>query len=62
MYLYENLERHVPIAQTLDAASTPRVPDRIKMRASDSRLTVPGHDRALLAHCPSNRDGSVAIC
>ncbi|MGH9637723.1 MAG: N-acyl homoserine lactonase family protein, partial [Candidatus Angelobacter sp.] len=30
MYLYENLEKHVPIAQTLDAASNLRAQDRMK--------------------------------
>lgn len=44
VYLYENLERHAPIAQTLDAASNLRAQDRIRTLASDPRLIVPGHD------------------
>src|SRR5207237_6601084 len=44
VYLYENLEKHVPIAQTLDAASNLKAQDRIRMLVSDPRLIVPGHD------------------
>ena len=49
MYLYENLETHAPIAQTLDAASNLRTQDRMKSRASEPRLLVPGHDPAVFA-------------
>ena len=34
MYLYENLEKHVPIAATLDAASNLRAQDRMKQLAA----------------------------
>jgi glyoxylase-like metal-dependent hydrolase (beta-lactamase superfamily II) len=47
MYLYENLEKHVPIAQTLDADSNLRAQDRMKQIASESRLVIPGHDPAV---------------
>lgn len=47
MYLYENLEKHVPIAQTLDAASNLRAQDRMKQLAASPRLIVPGHDPAV---------------
>jgi glyoxylase-like metal-dependent hydrolase (beta-lactamase superfamily II) len=47
MYLYENLEKHVPIAQTLDAASNLRAQDRMKQIAGSPRLIVPGHDPAM---------------
>ena len=43
-YLYENLDKHAPIAQTLDAASNLRAQDRMKGLASAVRLVVPGHD------------------
>ncbi|HMF91828.1 MAG TPA: N-acyl homoserine lactonase family protein [Candidatus Angelobacter sp.] len=42
MYLYENLEKHVPIAQTLDADSNLRAQDRMKQIAAESRLVIPG--------------------
>jgi len=44
MYLYENLERHAPIAQTFDAVSNLKAQDRMKQLASEIRLIVPGHD------------------
>jgi len=47
MYLYENLEKHVPIAQTLDAESNLRAQDRMKQIATTPRLIIPGHDPAV---------------
>jgi hypothetical protein len=47
MYLYENLEKHAPIAQTLDADSNLRAQDRMKQIATTSRLIIPGHDPAV---------------
>ena len=43
-YLYENLDKHAPIAQTLDAASNLRAQDRMRSLVSSVRLVVPGHD------------------
>ena len=47
MYLYENMDAHAPIAQTLDALSNLRTRDRMKSLASEPRLLVPGHDPAV---------------
>jgi glyoxylase-like metal-dependent hydrolase (beta-lactamase superfamily II) len=47
MYLYENLDAHTPIAQTLDAVSNLRTQDRMKSLASEPRLLIPGHDPAV---------------
>lgn len=44
MYLYENLEKHLPIAQTLDAASNLASHARMVTLASTPRLVIPGHD------------------
>jgi len=44
VYLYENLEKRAPIAQTLDAASNLRAQDRMRTLASRPELIVPGHD------------------
>ena len=44
VYLYENLARRVPIAQTLDTVSNVRTQGRMLSLASDARLIVPGHD------------------
>jgi glyoxylase-like metal-dependent hydrolase (beta-lactamase superfamily II) len=61
IYLYENLEKHVPIAQTLDAESNLRAQDRIRTLASDPRLIVPGHEPLVFEKFPSVGDGIVRI-
>jgi glyoxylase-like metal-dependent hydrolase (beta-lactamase superfamily II) len=61
MYLYENLEKHVPIAQTLDAASNLRAQDRMKQLASSLRLIVPGHDPAVFDKFPKVSGNVVRI-
>jgi glyoxylase-like metal-dependent hydrolase (beta-lactamase superfamily II) len=52
MYLYENLEKHLPIAQTLDRESNLRAQDRMKELAADPRLIVPGHDPLVMTKFP----------
>ena len=47
LYLYENLERRAPIAQTFDAQANLAAQDRMRRLASDPRLIVPGHDPAI---------------
>ena len=47
MYLYENLDTHTAIAQTLDAVSNLRTQDRMKSLASEPRFLIPGHDPAV---------------
>ena len=61
MYLYENLEKHVPIAQTFDAASNLRAQDRMKTIVSKPELIVPGHDPAVMTRFPKVADGVVRI-
>jgi len=61
MYLYENLDTHTPISQTLDAASNLRTQDRMKSIASEPRLLVPGHDPAVFARFPRVSDRIVRI-
>ena len=51
-YLYENLERRRPIAQTLDSASNLAAQARMLRLAGDPRLVVPGHDPAVFARFP----------
>jgi glyoxylase-like metal-dependent hydrolase (beta-lactamase superfamily II) len=51
-YLYENLDRRLPIAQTLDAASNLRAQERMKALASGPRLIVPGHDPEVFVRFP----------
>ena len=61
MYLYENLEKHAAIAQTLDAESNLRAQDRMKQLASDPRLIVPGHDPAVMTRFVNVKPGLVKI-
>jgi glyoxylase-like metal-dependent hydrolase (beta-lactamase superfamily II) len=61
MYLYENLAKHAPIAQTLDAASNLRAQDRMKQLATKPELIVPGHDPLQLKKFPKVAEGVVRI-
>jgi len=60
VYLYENLEKHVPITATLDAASNLRAQDRMHQIAS-SGLIIPGHDPAVMTKFPAVAPGVVRI-
>jgi glyoxylase-like metal-dependent hydrolase (beta-lactamase superfamily II) len=60
-YLYENLDKHAPIAQTLDASSNLRAQDRMKQLASSPRLIVPGHDPAVFTRFPAPGNGVAKI-
>ena len=61
MYLYENLDAHKPIAQTLDAVSNLRAQDRMRSLASDPRLVIPGHDPAVFDRFPHVSERIVRI-
>lgn len=61
VYLYENLEKHVPIAQTLDAAANLAAQERIQRLASRPELIVPGHDPAVFTRYPVVLPGVVRI-
>lgn len=52
LYLYENLDRRAPIAQTLDASSNLRAQERMLELASDRRLIIPGHDPGVFERFP----------
>ena len=60
-YLYENLDKRAPIAQTLDAASNLKAQDRMKQLASSQRLIVPGHDPAVFTRFPAPGNGVAKI-
>jgi glyoxylase-like metal-dependent hydrolase (beta-lactamase superfamily II) len=57
VYTYENLEKHVPIAATLDAKSNLAAQDRMKKIASNPRLIIPGHDPAVFVRFPKPGNG-----
>jgi glyoxylase-like metal-dependent hydrolase (beta-lactamase superfamily II) len=61
MYLYENLDEHKAIAQTLDAVSNLRTQDRMRLLAATPRLLVPGHDTAVFSRFPAVSDRIVRI-
>ncbi len=61
IYLYENLERHLPIAQTLDPDANLAAQQRMRRIASAERLIVPGHDPAVFQRFKSVGPGVVKI-
>jgi glyoxylase-like metal-dependent hydrolase (beta-lactamase superfamily II) len=61
MYLYENLDKHVPIASSLDKDSNLRAQDRMKQLASEPRLIIPGHDPAVMTRFKEVAPGVVKI-
>jgi glyoxylase-like metal-dependent hydrolase (beta-lactamase superfamily II) len=61
MYLYENLARHVPIAQTLDSASNMRTQARMTKIASDEKFIIPGHDPEVFTRFPNPGHGVAHI-
>jgi glyoxylase-like metal-dependent hydrolase (beta-lactamase superfamily II) len=61
MYLYENMEKHVPIAATLDPASNLRAQDRMKDLAASQKLVIPGHDPAVMTKFPNPVPGVAKI-
>jgi glyoxylase-like metal-dependent hydrolase (beta-lactamase superfamily II) len=60
-YLYENLEQHRPITQSLDTLSNLRAQARMMRLASDPRLIVPGHDVAVFERFPKPGNGVAHI-
>ena len=61
VYLYENLEKHLPIAQTFDATSNLAAQDRMKSLAGSVGSIVPGHDPAVMTRFPRVADGVVKV-
>ena len=61
MYLYENLQKHVPIAQTFDADSNLKAQGRMKQIASRPDLIVPGHDPEVFIKFPKPGNGVARI-
>jgi glyoxylase-like metal-dependent hydrolase (beta-lactamase superfamily II) len=61
VYLYENLQKHVAIAATLDAESNVRAQDRMKQIAGSEKLIIPGHDPAVMKNFTEAGAGVVRI-
>jgi glyoxylase-like metal-dependent hydrolase (beta-lactamase superfamily II) len=56
-YLYENLEKHLAIAQTVDAASNLEAQTRMLKLAAKPSLVVPGHDPEVFVRFPKPGKG-----
>lgn len=61
VYMYLNLEKHRPIAQSLDKESNLRAQDRMRSIASNVNLIIPGHDLAVMKKFPEVAPGVVRI-
>lgn len=60
-YLYENLETHQPIAQTLDRASNLAAQARMQELAAQGGVIIPGHDPAVMTRFPTVKPNVVRI-
>jgi glyoxylase-like metal-dependent hydrolase (beta-lactamase superfamily II) len=61
VYLYENLDRHVPIGTTFDAKSNIAAQDRMLDLAAGRRYVIPGHDMAVFERFPKAGNSVVRI-
>jgi glyoxylase-like metal-dependent hydrolase (beta-lactamase superfamily II) len=61
VYLYENLEKHRPIAATWDTVSNLAAQDRMRKLAGSPSLIVPGHDPAVFTKFTQVAPGVVVI-
>ena len=61
VYLYENMDKHVPIAQTLDPQANLAAQDRMKQLVTDPSRIIPGHDPAVFTRFPRVEDGIVRL-
>ncbi len=61
VYLYENLEKSLPIAETFDAQSNLRAQERMKKLAASPDLIVPGHDPTVFVKFPKPGNGVARI-
>ena len=60
-YLYENLEKKLPIAQTLDATSNLAAQARMFQLAGTPKFVIPGHDPAVFERFPTPGNGVALI-
>ena len=61
VYMYLNLEKHEPIAQSLDKESNLHAQDRMKDLAAKPNLIIPGHDPEVMKRFPEVAPGVVKI-
>lgn len=61
LYLYENLEKRVPIAQTFDAAANLAAQARMREIVKEVRFIIPGHDPDVFERFPRISERVVRI-
>lgn len=61
VYMYENLDKHVPIAASLDQKSNLAAQDRMRKIASRPEFIIPGHDPAIFQRFPAEGSGVAKI-
>ena len=60
-YLFQNLEQHLAIAQTLDAVSNLAAQSRMLRLAASPKLVIPGHDPEVFVRFPIIKPNVVRI-
>ena len=60
-YLYENFERRLPIAQSVNPASNSSAQARMLTLAASLNRIVPGHDPSVFDRFPKVKDGVVRV-
>jgi glyoxylase-like metal-dependent hydrolase (beta-lactamase superfamily II) len=61
LYLYENLDKHVPIGSTFDAKANLAAQDRMRQLAASPRLIIPGHDPDVFVRFPKPGNGVARV-
>jgi len=61
VYLYENIEKSLPIPATFDVELNLRAQERMKKLAASPDLIIPGHDPAVFVKFPKPGDGIALI-
>lgn len=61
VYLYENIDRHIPIGTTFDAKANLAAQDRMLTLAAAKRFVIPGHDSAVFQRFPAAGKNVVRI-
>jgi glyoxylase-like metal-dependent hydrolase (beta-lactamase superfamily II) len=61
IYMYENLEKHLPLGLTEDRDADLRAQERMLKLASSPRLILPGHDPAVFQRFPKPGNGVARI-
>jgi len=61
VYLYENLDKHLPIVQTFDEKSNLAAQENMRKIVKDIRFIIPGHDPQVMTRFPKAGENVVKI-